>query len=171
MQDELWLPIFGLHDCGYEVSNLGRVRSWRYCTWKEEVPRILKPVLNDKGYYRVSINLHGERKRQYLVHRLVARTFMCATEEREQVNHIDGNPTNNELSNLEWCTNTENQRHARATGLNDQRGTKSVKAKWTDEQIRQIRAMSQSGVPYSKIREFFPMAKSTLSYIVNGKTY
>lgn len=167
--DELWLPVFGIEGCGYEVSNLGRVRSFR----ESPEGRVLVPLLRRDGRLSVKLNLHEESKprRHYSIHRIVAITFMCPIEGRDQINHIDGDPTNNRLDNLEWCTNTENQRHARETGLIDQHGPNSVLARFSAEQVRQIKRLRMNGATYARIREFYPMAKSTLSYILNGRTY
>jgi hypothetical protein len=52
-------------------------------------------------------------KKHYKVHRLVALAFLPNTEEKEQVNHIDGVKSNNSLSNLEWSTRSENMVHSR----------------------------------------------------------
>lgn len=168
--EEVWLPVFGL-DYGYEVSNLGRVRSTRERIYNLPC-RMLSQFPDRNGRWRVTLRgSHGEPKRNYYVHRLVAATFMCPTNGRDQINHIDGNPRNNHLSNLEWCTQLENQQHARQTGLVYQHGGASVRARFTDEQAEEIREMRANGAAYEAIMARFPMAKSTCSYIVNGRTY
>lgn len=101
--DEVWkaIPEFPT----YEVSNFGQVRSSR---------KILKPYKNHKGYLRVDI--FG---RNYRVHRLVAETFLPNPENKPQVNHKDGDKSNNCLYNLEWCTQEENISHAFKLNLID----------------------------------------------------
>lgn len=69
-----------------------------------------------KRYSIVSLSLNGKQKHFY-VHRLVAETFIPNPKSKPQVNHIDGNPSNNHYSNLEWCTNSENIQHAWDMGL------------------------------------------------------
>ena len=64
------------------------------------------------GYIVVSLN-----KNQYKLHRLIAFTFLENLENKPFVNHIDGNKINNVVSNLEWCTASENNQHAIDTGL------------------------------------------------------
>lgn len=67
---------------------------------------------NKNGYLEVSINY-----KNYKVHRLVASVFISNPDNKEQVNHKDGNKTNNSVYNLEWCTQGENIKHSYSTGL------------------------------------------------------
>lgn len=91
-----------------KVSNNGRILSRKSGKWRE-----LKPYSNNRGYLRVSI---GHDKHES-IHRLVAETFIPNPENKEQVNHKDGNKLNNIVSNLEWCTMSENIIHGYQTGL------------------------------------------------------
>ncbi|MBO7712938.1 MAG: HNH endonuclease [Methanobrevibacter sp.] len=68
----------------------------------------LKPFLSKNGYLTVSF---GHKSTKRLVHRLVAKAFIPNPDNKAQVNHIDGNKTNNNVSNLEWCTCSENLIH------------------------------------------------------------
>lgn len=104
LPEEIWKPIFGYEGL-YEVSNLARVRSIKNNLILEE--EVLK--LN---YRRVCLQ-NGKRKK-VLVHRLVALAFLGKppSSEHTDVNHIDGNVTNNLPSNLEWTTHQENITHA-----------------------------------------------------------
>lgn len=92
----------------YEVSDQGRVRN-------RKSGRILKTELV-KGYPRVLL-VDRSRHRPAMVHRLVAEEFTTEDHDGLQVNHIDGDKTNNKLSNLEWVTGSENISHAYRTGL------------------------------------------------------
>jgi hypothetical protein len=83
--------------------------------------RTIKQQVSKNGYVRVEL-WEGGKGRKYLVHRLLAKAFIPNPEGKPQVNHIDGDKTNNSLSNLEWVTQRENQLHAYRTGL--QRGYK-----------------------------------------------
>ena len=101
---ERWLTVENHPD--YEVSTLGRVRN-------KNTGCFLKPQLNkDGGYYRVSLN--GSR---YYLHRLVADAFFDGDHKLYDVNHIDGDKSNNRLSNLEWTTRQDDIRHAYESGL------------------------------------------------------
>ena len=101
---EEWRKIKDFED--YEVSNLGNVRSL-----KNGKVRMRKCVLNENGY--VTIQLFKNAKNyDYKVHRLVALAFIPNPDNKEQVNHIDGNKQNNCIINLEWCTRSENEIHS-----------------------------------------------------------
>jgi hypothetical protein len=73
--------------------------------------KLLKPELTAAGYLRVTLSKNTKTKR-FSVHRLVAQTFIVNTYNKDCVNHIDNNPSNNNISNLEWCTHSENMLHA-----------------------------------------------------------
>ena len=79
---------------------------------------ILRINLDKKGYIRHTIRDKNTGKRKsYRVHRLIAEAFIPNPDNLPQVNHIDGDKTNNDISNLEWCTNKDNQNHAWQIGL------------------------------------------------------
>lgn len=101
---EKWVPVFGCNG-KILVSNCGQIKS----LLRDE--RILKCQKDGKGYLRVSITIDRKRK-TYKVHRLVAEHFIDNPNLLPQVNHIDGDKTNNYASNLEWVTNKENSEHA-----------------------------------------------------------
>lgn len=109
---EIWRAIKGTK--GFiEVSNRGRVRSLLTGT-----PRILKTQTDSNGYHRIRVTIERE-KMTYKVHREVAKAFIDNPNKLPQVNHIDGNKQNNDVSNLEWVTNKENAHHAIVNGLWD----------------------------------------------------
>lgn len=113
---ERWLPV--KDHPGYEVSDLGRVRSvdrvilsrsrgGKLCT-KVLRGQILKQA--KRGAYR-AVSL-GKNSRNLSVHRLVATAFVGAAKEGMEVNHIDGVTCNNRSKNLEWVTRNQNMQHA-----------------------------------------------------------
>lgn len=81
--------------------------------------KILNPATTKKGYKQVSLIDDSGNTTSYLVHQLVAKAFLDNTLGMEQVNHMDGDKSNNSKDNLEWCSNSENNKHAWNTGLYD----------------------------------------------------
>lgn len=124
---EIWKPVVGYEGL-YEVSDHGRVRSLDRsahiaCRWGGTATRLIRGRVmratdNGRGYLMVHLSTNGYRDPR-LVHRLVAEAFVPVAEERQFVNHRDGDKTNNTASNLEWCTRAENMAHAHSNGLTD----------------------------------------------------
>ena len=104
----------------YQVNENGIVKGkdrlvWNGKGYKLQTGNIIKQQTNKKGYKLVYLS-KKHHKKTCLVHRLVALTFIPNPNNYEQVNHIDCNKSNNNVNNLEWCTNLYNQRHAIANG-------------------------------------------------------
>lgn len=94
----------------YQISNLGQVKSLgNRSNHKEE--KILKSNKNNKGYCKV-ILFKDSKYKAFFLHRLAAQAFIPNPNNLPQVNHIDGNKSNNCIDNLEWCTNRENVIHS-----------------------------------------------------------
>lgn len=112
MEKEVWKDIEEFEGL-YQVSNLGRVKSLK----RTRVPKeyMLKRVKNKKGYLQVTLSKNGKLYPK-LLHRLIATAFIN-NKGFNIVNHIDGNKLNNDLKNLEWCTISDNIRHAYEIGL------------------------------------------------------
>lgn len=110
---EIWKDITGYEGL-YQVSNLGRVKSLFGWNGKEYYKRdkILKPFFQ-KDYLRVSL-FKKTKGSKYLVHRLVAETFISNPDNLPEVNHKDENPRNCEVSNLEWCTRIYNIQYSKS---------------------------------------------------------
>lgn len=105
MTDQRWREIPGYSR--YEVSDRGEVRSW--IPWRgTPLPRAVRPSRDSGGYPQVS--LWGDAGRQsFGVHRLVMRAFVGRRPEGKEIRHLDGNPLNCSLSNLQYGTRSENQ--------------------------------------------------------------
>lgn len=105
---ERWRPVEGAD--GYEVSNLGRVRSWRKVgqpAGRAPSPRILATT-RPNGYVEVRLSVTGRRK-GYYVHRLVMDAFVGPLPAGLETRHLDGDPENNRLDNLQYGTRSENR--------------------------------------------------------------
>ena len=144
---ENWKDVVG-YEGYYKVSNKGRVMTvarefiksnGRKCIIKE---RILSQGIVI-GYRCVDLKVNGNRKTMR-VHRLVAMAFI-GEPYKEMVNHIDGNKSNNNLSNLEWATRSENELHAYATGL---KKSSEKHKKTTSESNKKRRTLSDDTIRY-----------------------
>lgn len=107
METEIWKDIPGYEGI-YRISNVGnKIESyWTRMKW-----RILKPA-KAKTWYLSVVLCNKWILRSWFVHRLKAITFIEKKMDKTFINHIDGNKLNNEISNLEWCTMSENIKHA-----------------------------------------------------------
>ncbi|WP_214796526.1 MULTISPECIES: NUMOD4 motif-containing HNH endonuclease [unclassified Exiguobacterium] len=118
----VWKDIAGYEGL-YQVSNSGEIRSYdRVVLARSGKPthrkgRVLKQIVKKNGYCVVTLTRNKHDRKQMTVHRLVAKTFLGEPVEGLQVNHIDGDKTNNDVSNLEWTTPKENTRHSIRNGL------------------------------------------------------
>lgn len=121
MNGEQWRPVKGFEGI-YEVSDLGRVRSLdRVTLYRERFTRVYKgrvlsPKKSSDGYLWVGLYKDGECTYRY-IHALVAEAFLGRRETGMEVNHLNGRKGNNRPSNLEYCTPSENMKHAYRTGL------------------------------------------------------
>lgn len=143
---ELWKPILGASR--YEVSNMGRVRTY-YKTkdYFAEKQSEQNPI---SGYLQVHLTLDTGKPKTYRLHRLVAKAWVEGwSEDRDIVNHIDGNRLNNAASNLEWVNISENTKHAydklgRPSSRAYQRNGKFTKIILDDQyEFKTIRALAK----------------------------
>jgi hypothetical protein len=119
MEQEIWKDIAG-YEGFYQVSTMGQVKSLDRIIdhptggATNRKGRILKQhkTGSKRNYHAVELKSVGCR-----VHRLVAEAFIPNPQNKPEVNHIDGDPSNNRVDNLEWVTSSENQKHALKTGL------------------------------------------------------
>ena len=110
MEKEEWKEIEGFNGM-YLISNKGRVKSY-----KQRKEKILTTHKTHGNYIIVDLSSKGKSK-SYRLHRLVAKAFIPNVDDKPDVNHIDGDKSNNCSENLEWCTKSENMQHASRTGL------------------------------------------------------
>ena len=127
-ESEVWKDVAG-YEGFYQVSNKGNVRSVerrdsRGCRRRG---RMLKPGYDGSGYPQVNMYQNGKLKTKK-VHRLVAEAFIPNLESLTHVNHKDEVKTNNELSNLEWCTHKYNMNYGTLIERASQARSKKVRA-------------------------------------------
>ena len=123
--EEIWKDIEGYEGL-YQVSNYGRVKSLPkiHKTTKNynklgyiTKEKILRQRKTQRGYFLVTLYKDQKGKSLY-VHRLVANMFILNKDNKPCINHKNGDKKDNKVTNLEWCTYSENMIHAYATGLN-----------------------------------------------------
>lgn len=160
--EEIWKDIPNYEGL-YQISNFGFVKSLcRNGTIGND--RILQIHKDKDGFDNVSLIKNGKRLK-YLVHRLVAEVFVANPNNYKIVRHIDGNKNNNFADNLIWC---------KSKISNQCKGTNNHNAKLQDVDIAYIKSIY---VPRHKffgitpLSKMFNVSKSTISYIVNNKTY
>jgi len=143
----------------YAVTTEGHVLSFKYGK-----RRTLKPTPDSHGYLTVSVG--GKLLR---IHRLVALAFLPNPDDKEQVNHKDGNKMNNHRDNLEWCTSGENLKHALDTGLRVMpkgEGHHNSKLTWKD--VRKIRKSKKT---IGELMVIYGVASRTIRNVINKKTW
>lgn len=184
---EVWKPISA--NTNYLVSNLGRVKSIDHPVWCKvnnsysiKKGHIMKASnQNSKHYWRLYLPIKGGRK-VFTVHRLVAEAFIPNPDNLPQVNHIDGNKDNNCVSNLEWCNQSHNIRHAHITGLisNKKQSINCHLRKLTEEQVSYIKAEYDRTLLVKRgdkmrfceamQKKFGLKSKNTIFWIIQGGT-
>lgn len=157
---EEWRPVVGFEG-RYEVSDIGRVRSLL------SGGTILRPRANHLRFGYLQINLrHGGSRRVVTrtVHRIVLEAFVGPKPVGKQCNHIDGDKSNNRLSNLEWVTCGENHIHAARMGL-------YARSKISIHNIGEIRKRLARGEMVRTLARSFSVCDSTIGHIKAGRTW
>ena len=113
--NEIWKDIAG-YEGYYQISDKGRIKSLERRVNDNGgmfllKSKILKPVMNDQGYLRIGLRKDGKRKHKR-VSRLVAEAFIPNPENKPQINHKNGDRTDNNVSNLEWVSVSDNIKHS-----------------------------------------------------------
>ena len=125
--------------------------------------------VNKKGYNFVRLKADGNG-RTMLVHRIIAYLFLPNPDNLPEVNHKDGNKSNNNHWNLEWCSRKHNVEHAVASGLHH-KGEGSGNSKLTNDQAEQLRGLYRTGWKQDDLAKRFGITQPRVSDIVNNKSY
>lgn len=136
--------------------------------------RTIKSRVNPDGYVTVTLTREG-RGLIRTIHRLLMLTF-CPVENSRQleVNHKDGNRSNNNISNLEWKTHTENMLHSHLvlnSWSNMPRGERASGHKLTENNVREIRRSAASGIPRKDLAQQFNVSHVAIGHILTGKSW
>ena len=146
----------------YEASEDGHIRN-------KKTGRVLKEFVGKDGYLRTQFD--GKSR---TVHRVIATTYIPAEPDKPFVNHKDGDKQNNHVSNLEWCTRSENMKHAYAHNLKSSDGIKNGRNKLSYEEVSFI---LENYIPRDKeygakaLAKQFGVAHQTISAVVSGQNW
>lgn len=167
MKKEIWKDIEG-YEGYYQISNLDRVTSMdrtvnrSSCRGNMNIKgKLLKKMINTSGYKAIDLCVLGKRK-AHRIHRLIATAFIPNPLNLPCVNHKDGNKLNNDISNLEWCTYSENSTHAHKTGLNK-------RAKLSKKDVEGIKMLSYSN-SQKKVGEMYGVSATTVWRVLQGQS-
>ena len=153
-----------------------RIKQTQYCVNKDgdvvnyRKRKSLSQTRNANGYPCVCINFRNDKMIAPIeTHRLVALYHIPNPENKQQVNHIDGNPLNNNVANLEWATPQENVEHAYRTGLNWCVNEKHKDAKLSVKDVERIRELKDTYLR-KELAKMFGVSASHISEIISGKS-
>jgi len=156
-----WVPvIFEGNSTNYQISSDGIVASIPMC-------KFMKPAPNSSGYLQTILAIL-DRRYSMGVHRLVAETFIPNPDNLPYVNHKDGNKTNNNYWNLEWCTQKENINHAIETGLRD---SYIPSHRYSKKEIHRVCKLLEKEQTTSEISSKTGVSKRVIRTIRHGKAW
>lgn len=141
-----WRDVPGYEEL-YQVSNTGLILSLPKRT---SSGKIIKPTINADGYLTVCLSKNNAKK-TFRVNRLVALAFIPNPFYKLEVNHIDGDKTNNVSTNLEWCDRSENEKHAYSIGLKRRSPSSACMAASARAHMRKVRR--DDGMTFESIRD------------------
>lgn len=150
-------------DSRFEISQSGIIRNVK-------TKYIKSQYVSDTGYYMITISKNNKSK-PYRVHRLIANNFIENPKKLKEVNHIDGNKLNNDLSNLEWVSHFGNMQHAFSTGLANNTGVKNGMTKLNERKVREIKELLKQGISQYKIAKKYNVSRSAILKIHLNKTW
>lgn len=166
-QIEIWRPISNVY--GYDVSNLGRVRSWRTANgkrtkrWLNDAPVIIKSFCSaaTRWYPKIQLRTVDSSWRTFRLQRLVAQEFLVNVDDLPHVAHCNYVRSDCRASNLYWSSAQSNLEHALKFGM-------ATTQKLTHDDVRSIRSSGDRGRELSRQ---YQVSEGTISEIRSGKRY
>lgn len=151
---------------GYEVRSDGTV--WSTRNWRGYGERQVAPVVGQGGYLKVRLSLPGGRRINRNVHRLVAESFLGPRPDGAHIRHLNGDQTDNRVSNLAWGTHAENMRDRDAHGTTA-RGSANGSSRLTEQDVLAIRTLAAGGLSQRSIAARFDVSQTAIWRILNEK--
>jgi len=167
---EVWKPVLDYENT-YAVSDMGHIK--RIAPGSSTYAgRIIKPVVNKRGYCQVNLHRDGKAKKMS-VHALVLEAFAKPRPRGREANHKNGNKSDNRIQNLEWVTPKENVRHAiDKLGRPSTPGESNVVSKLVKEQVIEIRRLYLTGNhTQTELSSLFGVCRSAISHIVTRRNW
>jgi hypothetical protein len=157
---------------GYFITDDGRILSQRNRFGKpmpSGMVRVLAGYVMPKGYHAALLCVSGKR-RHVLTHRLVLEAFVGPCPSGMECRHLDGNPENNNRSNLEWGTPQQNaaDKESKRTAI---KGARHKLAKLNDLKVHAVRDLRLAGWTHSEIAALFETSRSAVTLVLAGKSW
>lgn len=177
LENEEWKPIVG-YESAYEISNLGRVKALSRTQkmpgnggFKVSPEIILKQHKTNHGHLYIDLTKENKRKK-YLIHRLVAIHFISNPNNYPNVLHGDNDSTNNNKNNLSWGTQAMNM-HDKIRHSTHKKGEDIPNCILTELQVKEIKTLynKKKGFTYKKIGELYNVNKGTIGDIIKERTW
>lgn len=160
-QNEVWKPISDFPY--YDVSNLGRIRS------RMRKNGYLKQSQTNRKYLKVTLSTGRGTQKTKSVHQLVAEAFLVTSSNSSDVNHKDGNKSNNHVENLEWMSHSANRNHAIQTGLCKE--SQGSKRRLSRDEAQRVWQLHSQGKKQREIAETLEVTPGAISHIISGRTW
>lgn len=158
-----WKPVKDFEEM-YEVSYLGQIRNILS-------GKILRGNKGIQGYIKIVLYKDGKGKGIY-AHRIIAQVWVSNPYNKPHINHKNGIKDDNRYVNLEWCTQQENNQHAKEMKLyKPLLGSQHGQAKLTEEIVLEIRKKSKEGITGKSLAEFYSVDPMTINRVLNRKTW
>lgn len=175
IRDEVWLPLQG-YESNYGISNMGRVKSYErtinVCNTSTYLrpEMIMRPNLTKAKYYIVELTVNNVAQTFY-IHRLVALHFITNPENKPHVNHKYGKTTDNRYHQIEWATESENNKHSYDV-LGKQSTLKRMIGKLNHESIEVVAVKDMALLQFdtqTQCANYFKTSIATVKRIIKGE--
>lgn len=154
----------------YAISKDGEVYSYPKKTNNNAqiAGKLMKPFLNNKGYYVISL-IKNKLRKCIRVHRLVAYTYIPNPKNKPQINHKNFNKSDNRIENLEWCTASENNRYKKLKKVKSNKTFKGTYCSPKEKRIKKWRAMIKINGKQCYLGWFLTEKEAALAYNKKAK--